>query len=63
VKPEPLLKETVDVVEPKPGSLVGKAGKVIDYNQIFKVDDANANDDDDAFMNDPELKNAPDFEW
>ena len=39
-----------------------KGTKVIDYGAIFKapvVDD----DDENSFLNDPEFKDAPDFEW
>jgi len=38
-----------------------KQKKVIDYGEIFKA--PVVDDDDNAFMNDPEFKDAPDFEW
>jgi hypothetical protein len=35
--------------------------KIIDYGEIFKA--PVVDDEDNSFMNDPEFKDAPDFEW
>lgn len=36
--------------------------KAIDYGEVFKSPGA-TNDDEDSFMNDPEFRDAPEFEW